>query len=140
MKTKNQVSLSASIVIVCMVLLGTVSPTLAQNSDGDEEKVFVIHAPIRDLDDYRILAEQAARLKPFGRVEMNISTLADKGFHDGSLLAARLWPAPRSLRPARRGYGTCEETTTRARLLWCRVESALACRCEPGTRSIRWCR
>ncbi len=82
MKIKNQVSLSASILIVCMVLLGTVSPTLAQNSDGDEEKVFVIHAPIRDLDDYRILAEQAARLKPFGRVEMNISTLADKGFHD----------------------------------------------------------
>lgn len=48
----------------------------------DSEKVFVFHAPINDLNEFRILAEQAARLKPFGRVEINISTLAEKGFHE----------------------------------------------------------
>ncbi|PID91839.1 MAG: hypothetical protein CSA96_06310 [Bacteroidetes bacterium] len=48
----------------------------------DQERVFVIHAPIRNLDDYRKLAAQAVRLKPFGRVELNVSTLADKGFYD----------------------------------------------------------
>ena len=57
-------------------------PASAHGQGTAEEKVFVIHAPIRDLDEYRKLAEQAARLKPFGRVEVNISTLADKGFHD----------------------------------------------------------
>lgn len=47
-----------------------------------EEKVFVIHAPISNLDEFRELAKQAARLKPFGRVEVNVSNLADKGFHE----------------------------------------------------------
>ncbi|MGV8094576.1 MAG: hypothetical protein AB2L24_22205 [Mangrovibacterium sp.] len=47
-----------------------------------EEKVFVIHAPIRDLAKFRKLAEQAVRLKPFGRVEVDVSNLADKGFYE----------------------------------------------------------
>jgi hypothetical protein len=46
------------------------------------EKVFVILAPVNDLREFRELAIQAARLKPFGRVEVNISTLADKGFYE----------------------------------------------------------
>lgn len=50
--------------------------------EQDGEKVFVIHAPIIDLDEFRELAKQATRLKPYGRVEINISTLADKGFHE----------------------------------------------------------
>lgn len=50
--------------------------------EQDGEKVFVIHAPIKDLDEFRELAKQATRLKPYGRVEINISTLADKGFHE----------------------------------------------------------
>lgn len=45
------------------------------------EKIFVIHAPISDLDEFRELTRQAARLKPYGRVEVNVSNLADKGFH-----------------------------------------------------------
>ena len=32
--------------------------------------------------DYEEVAKQAARLKPYGRVEVNISTLAEKGFHE----------------------------------------------------------
>ncbi len=47
-----------------------------------DERVFVIHAPIRNLVEFRELAKQAARLKPYGRVEVNVSTLADKGFHE----------------------------------------------------------
>ena len=46
------------------------------------DKIFVIHAPISDLNEFRELASQAARLKPYGRVEVNVSNLADKGFHE----------------------------------------------------------
>ncbi len=46
------------------------------------EKVFVIHAPMRDLDEFRKLVKEAARLKPFGRVEVNISELAEKSRYE----------------------------------------------------------
>ena len=46
------------------------------------DRVFIINAPIRDLDEFRKLAKQALRLKPYGRVQINISTLADKSFHE----------------------------------------------------------
>ncbi len=82
MKTKNQKKQGVSIVIFFAIFVLSVLPAMANEGNSAEEKVFVIHAPIRNLDDYRKLAEQAARLKPFGRVEMNISTLSDKGFHD----------------------------------------------------------
>ncbi len=49
---------------------------------GKPEKIFVIHAPVSDLNEFRELARQAARLKPYGRVEVNVSNLADKGFHE----------------------------------------------------------
>jgi hypothetical protein len=48
----------------------------------NEEKVFVIQAPMRDLGEFRELAKQAVRLKPYGKVEINISELAQKGFHE----------------------------------------------------------
>jgi len=48
----------------------------------DKERVFIIHAPITDLKEFRELAKQASMLKPYGRVEINISTLADKSFHE----------------------------------------------------------
>ncbi len=48
----------------------------------DKEKVFVIHAPIKDLREFEKLAKQASRLKPYGRVEINLSNLADKSFHE----------------------------------------------------------
>lgn len=47
-----------------------------------QQRVFLIHAPIRDLDEFRILAEQTIRLKPHGRVDIDVSSLAGKGFHD----------------------------------------------------------
>lgn len=54
---------------------------LTQHTQNNE-KVFVLHAPINNLDEFREFAQQASRLKPYGRVEMNISTLADKSFHE----------------------------------------------------------
>ena len=67
---------------VGMVLSILLYPGRIHAQDPAEEKIFVVQAPIRDLDEFRKLAEQAARLKPFGRVEVNVSSLADKGFHD----------------------------------------------------------
>ena len=66
----------------CLFFVVHTSYAHGNSNKEQQEKVFVIHAPIRDLGEFRKLAEQAARLKPFGRVEINISTLADKGFHD----------------------------------------------------------
>jgi len=68
--------------LICMGFIGFTSPVIAMEEPQEEERVFVIHAPIRDLVEFRQLARQATRLKPFGRVEINVSTLADKGFHD----------------------------------------------------------
>ena len=66
----------------CLFFVVHTSYAHGNSNKEQQEKVFVIHAPIRDLGEFRKLAEQAARLKPFGRVEINVSTLADKGFHD----------------------------------------------------------
>lgn len=46
------------------------------------QKIFIIHAPITDLDEFRDLAKQVVRLKPYGKVQVNISRLAEKGFHE----------------------------------------------------------
>lgn len=43
---------------------------------------FVIHSPMRDLDMFRQLAEQACLLKTHGEVAVNISTLAEKSRHE----------------------------------------------------------
>ena len=71
-----------SMVLACLVISNIVSPIAANGQQNAAGRTFVVHAPIRDLDEFRKLAEQSARLKPFGRVELNVSTLADKGFHD----------------------------------------------------------
>ena len=74
MKNKDQKKQLISIVVFCMVLFVSVFPSLANDRIEEEDKVFVIHAPIRDLGEFRKLAEQAARLKPFGRVEGYMAT------------------------------------------------------------------
>ena len=75
--------------LFCIVTLSftSVNQTFANVSPVDynkpvEDKVFIINAPIRNLDEFRKLAKQALRLKPYGRVQINISTLADKSFHE----------------------------------------------------------
>lgn len=43
---------------------------------------FVVNTPIRDLAEYRSLAQLATSLKRHGRVELNISALAEKSRHE----------------------------------------------------------
>ena len=43
-----------------------------------QDRVFVVHAPIRNMGVFEQFAELAARLKPYGRVEINVSNLAEK--------------------------------------------------------------
>ncbi len=45
-------------------------------------RTIVVNTPIRDLSVYRALATMVARLKKHGRVEMNISALAEKSRHE----------------------------------------------------------
>lgn len=63
---------------------GISHPKMGQVSVSVEkgERVYVIQAPVTDLNEFREIAKQAARLKPFGKVEINISELADKGFYE----------------------------------------------------------
>src|SRR5688572_22761313 len=51
-------------------------------TDDTSNLTFIISTPIRDLGEYRALAEQAVRLTRFGRVDVNISALAAKSLHE----------------------------------------------------------
>jgi hypothetical protein len=55
------------------------SDTLNQS---DKRPVFIINSCITDLNEFRQLVKSVSRLKKFGTVQINISTLADKGFHE----------------------------------------------------------
>lgn len=43
---------------------------------------FVVHSPIRRIDEFRRLAEEAARLRSWGEVVVNISTLSEKNRYE----------------------------------------------------------
>ncbi|MBI5083398.1 MAG: hypothetical protein HZB13_02220 [Acidobacteria bacterium] len=66
------------------------SPRLPRNSPHNRKlapqpparKIFIIRNAVRDLEEFRLLAASAARLKPFGEVQVDIGILADKGWHD----------------------------------------------------------
>jgi hypothetical protein len=45
-------------------------------------KRFLFYAPTRSLEDFKALAKEAAKLKRYGRVLMNVSAMADKPFHE----------------------------------------------------------
>lgn len=51
-------------------------------SKKEEGRVFIINSPVKDLDEFRKLVKQCLILKPYGKVKINISTLADKSFHE----------------------------------------------------------
>lgn len=46
------------------------------------EKVIMVRNQSRDLESFRVFAEQAARLKPYGQVQIEISALADKSWYE----------------------------------------------------------
>lgn len=45
-------------------------------------RVFVINAPVSNIEDFKTLVKQAELLKPFGTVKVAVSTLADKSWHE----------------------------------------------------------
>ena len=54
----------------------------AVQPDYSEERIFIINTAINDLDEFRNLVKQAAGLKMYGTVQVNIGTLADKSFYE----------------------------------------------------------
>ena len=56
---------------------------LAINTSEEERRTFIIRpTAINDLDEFRKLVKQAAGLKMYGTVQINIGTLADKSFYE----------------------------------------------------------
>lgn len=82
MNIKDQKVQLLTFAIICLGLCLAPYSIRAGEHDKSEARVFIIHAPITNLDEFRELVKQATSLKPYGRVEINISTLADKGFHE----------------------------------------------------------
>ncbi|MEQ9220409.1 MAG: hypothetical protein RLO17_20315 [Cyclobacteriaceae bacterium] len=76
--------LSVFVISECFGLNNEVASTNEINEQDSEtqEKVFILHAPITDLEEFRKFVQQACLLKPFGSVQINISTLADKSSHE----------------------------------------------------------
>jgi hypothetical protein len=48
----------------------------------EETRTFIIDVSLTDLSEFRDLVKVASRLKQYGRVQVNIGTLADKSFHE----------------------------------------------------------
>lgn len=82
MNIRNQNTQLHIITFFCIVSFGIGFSAKAIEGNEEGQKVFIIHAPITNLDEFRELARQASRLKPFGRIEVSINNLADKGFHE----------------------------------------------------------
>ena len=86
----NPGRIASCLVLIAAGILCSYAPGNRTSIDGRaacigkaaDSKVFIINAPINNLDEFRKLAKQASRLKPYGRVQINISTLADKAFHE----------------------------------------------------------
>lgn len=49
---------------------------------ADTGRVFIINAPLKDISAFRKLVRQLEVLKPYGKIKVNVSTLADKSFHE----------------------------------------------------------
>ncbi len=75
-------SLSVGILLISGGFYSGAKRVFGDNKTAAQERVFIIHASITDLVEFRELAKQANLLKPYGRVAINISTLADKSFHE----------------------------------------------------------
>lgn len=78
----------ALLIYIVIVSLLFTSPVCAQVNANqnrlqkEEGRVFIINTPVKNLDEFRSIAKQAAALKPYGKVKINIGALADKSFHE----------------------------------------------------------
>lgn len=57
-------------------------PKSDHQAKKEEGRIFIINTPVKDLDEFRKLVKQAAVLKAYGKVKINVSSLADKSFHE----------------------------------------------------------
>ena len=62
------------------IALAALVTALASAQTGP--RVFLFSNASRDLSEFRAFAKVAARLKPYGRVQINIGVLADKSWHE----------------------------------------------------------
>jgi hypothetical protein len=69
-------------VLLLGITIGTCSATDPEKDPAGGGKVFIINNCITDLSEFQKLLTLAERLKPYGRVQINISTLAEKGFYE----------------------------------------------------------
>ena len=53
-----------------------------QQTNKPETKTFIINTAINDLNEFTKLVKQVSVLKPYGTVQINIATLADKSFYE----------------------------------------------------------
>jgi len=68
---------------VCLLLSLLFAGLVSGQGTGQEESkaaknIFVVHSSFRDIQTFTEFSEQIARLKPFGRIDMNINLTAEK--------------------------------------------------------------
>ena len=69
---------------ICVLLFILFAGLVSGQESGKEnapkvEAIFVVHSSFHDIETFTDFSEQIARLKPFGRIDMNINTTAKKG-------------------------------------------------------------
>lgn len=67
------------VLLLAMAVAGKAQPT---TKEASSRKVFIINNCITDLATFQKLVTMAEKLKAYGRVQVNIGTLADKGFYE----------------------------------------------------------
>lgn len=74
----------SAIFFVCASALYAKKSAYGAPPGGRESKplIFIVYTCVNDLNDFKKLVGQASRLKPYGRVQINIGVLADKGFYE----------------------------------------------------------
>lgn len=67
--------------LVASLVLKVSAVAHAGNVAADTGRVFIINAPVKDLGEFSMLVRQLEVLRPYGKIQVNVSTLADKSFH-----------------------------------------------------------
>lgn len=68
--------------LVASLVLKVSAVAHAGNVAADTGRVFIINAPVKDLGEFSMLVRQLEALRPYGKIQVNVSTLADKSFHE----------------------------------------------------------
>ena len=66
-----------SFFFLCFLIASGIEAT-AEHGD----KIIMVRNQSRNIEEFRVFAEQAARLKPYGEVQIEVSALADKSWYE----------------------------------------------------------